>query len=129
MTSSDRLDRIETEPDIEVGLSEILRHHITRNLRNQPISRRRLALEHKRPPLIRACVAETIGVFFYVFPGIASVASLLTNAKNELGAAVFGSFFQIGLAFAAGIIFAIIIAAPTSGGHLNPAITICFATW
>lgn len=67
MTSSDRLDRIETEPDIEVGLSEILRHHITRNLRNQPISRRRLALEHKRPPLIRACVAETIGVFFYVW--------------------------------------------------------------
>ena len=74
-------------------------------------------------------MAEATGVFFYVFPGIASVASLLVNAENPLGASVFGSFFQIGWGFAVGIAFAIITCAPTSGGHFNPAITIAFAVW
>jgi len=64
-----------------------------------------------------------------VFPGIASVAALLVNSQNPIGAAVFSSFFQIGLAFTIGIAFAIITCAPTSGGHFNPAITICFAIW
>ena len=41
----------------------------------------------------------------------------------------FSSLFQIGWAFAIGIAFAIITCAPTSGGHFNPAITICFALW
>ena len=74
-------------------------------------------------------MAEATGVFFYVFPGIASVAALLINAENPVGAAVEGSFFQIGWAFAIGIAFAIITCAPTSGGHFNPAITVCFAIW
>lgn len=34
-----------------------------------------------------------------------------------------------GAAFALGIAFAIITCASTSGGHFNPAITICFAIW
>jgi glycerol uptake facilitator-like aquaporin len=33
------------------------------------------------------------------------------------------------LAYAIGIAFAIITCGPTSGGHFNPAITICFAIW
>lgn len=41
----------------------------------------------------------------------------------------FGSLFQIGWGFAIGIAFAIVTCAPTSGGHFNPAITICFAIW
>ena len=41
----------------------------------------------------------------------------------------YGSIFQIGWGFAIGIAFAIITCASTSGGHFNPAITICFATW
>ena len=41
----------------------------------------------------------------------------------------FGSLFQIGWAFAIGIAFAIITSAATSGGHFNPAITICFAIY
>jgi glycerol uptake facilitator-like aquaporin len=42
---------------------------------------------------------------------------------------VFGSLFQIGWAYALGIAFAIIIFAPVSGGHFNPAVTICLAIW
>jgi len=41
----------------------------------------------------------------------------------------FGSIFQIGWAYAIGIAFAIITCGATSGGHFNPAITICFAVW
>jgi glycerol uptake facilitator-like aquaporin len=62
-----------------------------------------------------------------------------------LGVTAFGSLFQIGWGFASactsyqllfpdwqrvvGIAFAIITCAPTSGGHFNPAVTICFAVW
>ena len=78
-------------------------------------------------------MAEATGVFFYVFPGIASVASFTLATTNpvgqQLGVPVFGSLFQIGWAFAIGIAFAIITCASTSGGHFNPAITLCFAIW
>ena len=56
-------------------------------------------------------------MFFYVFPGIASVASFTLATTNgvgaELGIPVFGSLFQIGWAFAIGIAFAIIVRRPT----------------
>lgn len=74
-------------------------------------------------------MAEATGVFFYVFPGIASVAGFTLNATSAAGVTAFSSLFQIGWAFAAGIIFAIITCAPTSGGHFNPAITIALALW
>lgn len=70
-------------------------------------------------------MAEATGVFFYVLPGIAATTDFTLNKED----AAFGSLFQVGLAFAFGIAFAIITCAPTSGGHFNPAITICFATW
>lgn len=65
-------------------------------------------------------MAEATGVFFYVFPGIASVAGFTINVTSPIGVTAFGSLFQIGWAFAIGIAFAIITCAPTSGGHFNP---------
>lgn len=70
-------------------------------------------------------VAEAMGVFFYVYCGIASQASFFLNGTMP----IFGSLFQIGWAYALGIAFAIIIFAPVSGGHFNPAVTICLAIW
>ena len=86
-------------------------------------------LSPNRPRILRECMAEATGVFFYVFPGIAAIASFYLNAENPIGAPAFGSIFQIGWGFAIGIAFAIITSASTSGGHFNPAITICFAYW
>ena len=63
------------------------------------------------------------------FPGIAAIASFTINGASPLGVTAFGSLFQIGWGFAIGIAFAIITCASTSGGHFNPAITICFAIW
>lgn len=74
-------------------------------------------------------MAEATGVFFFVFPGIASIAGFTLNASNAAGVTAFSSLFQIGWAFAVGISFAIITCASTSGGHFNPAITIALALW
>jgi MIP family channel proteins len=74
-------------------------------------------------------MAEATGVFFYVLPGIASVASFTINSAGALPISFYGNLLQTGFAFALGIAFAIITCAPVSGGHFNPAITICFAIW
>lgn len=60
-----------------------------------------------------------------MYPGIAATATFFLNQENP----AYSSLLQIGLAYALGIAFAIICLAPTSGGHFNPAITICFAIW
>ncbi|ETI20932.1 hypothetical protein G647_07275 [Cladophialophora carrionii CBS 160.54] len=120
--------------DIELGISDVLQRHVTRHVvAPKPVSQRKLDFEHERPRILREMMAEATGVFFYVFPGIASVASFTLATTNgvgaEVGVPVFGSLFQIGWAFAIGIAFAIITCAPVSGGHFNPAITLCFAIW
>ncbi|KAL2016058.1 hypothetical protein VTK56DRAFT_4296 [Thermocarpiscus australiensis] len=120
--------------DLEIGVTEAVQKHFSRHVAvRRPITQRRLDLEHARPRWLRECLAEATGVFFYVLPGIASVANFtLTSASptlEPLGVATFSSLFQIGWAFALGIAFAIITCAPTSGGHFNPAITLSLAIW
>lgn len=73
-------------------------------------------------------------MFFYVYGGVSSVAAFTIAVAEDSKAApslipAFGSFLQIGFAFALGIAFAIIVCAPTSGGHFNPAVTICLWFW
>lgn len=126
--------------DIELGAADALQKHITRHVvQPRPVSARKLRYEHARPRILREMLGEATGVFFYVFCGVASVASFTLATTNPvavgasgtpgIGVTVFGSLFQIGLAFAFGIAFAIITCAQVSGGHFNPAITICFAVW
>lgn len=125
--------------DIEIGVSDALQKHLSRHVvAPKAVSQRKIDFEHKRPRILRECMAEATGVFFYVFPGIASVASFTLATTNPvanpvsaggIGVPVFGSIFQIGWAFAIGIAFAIITCAPVSGGHFNPAVTLCFAIW
>lgn len=100
------------------------RRHITRNVHQpKPVSQRKLDFEHRRPRILRECMAEATGVFFYVFPGIAAVTAFTLATTNGLGEAVgvatFGGIFPIGFAFGLGIAFAIITCASTSGGHVS----------
>ncbi|KAK0322367.1 hypothetical protein LTR82_006820 [Friedmanniomyces endolithicus] len=112
--------------DLELGATEAIQKHYSRHVvEARPVSQRKLDFEHSRPRWLREMMAEATGVFFYVFPGIAAVTTFTLN-KEDAG---FGSLLQVGFAFAFGIAFAIITCASTSGGHFNPAITICFATW
>ncbi|KAK5115531.1 hypothetical protein LTR62_001190 [Meristemomyces frigidus] len=125
MAEHEHLHRLATH-DLELGATEAVSKHYSRHVvEARPVSQRRLDFEHSRPRWLRECMAEATGVFFYVFPGIAAVCNFTLNKED----AAFGSLLQVGFAFAIGIAFAIITCAPTSGGHFNPAITICFATW
>lgn len=115
---------------VEMGATEAVQQHLSRHVvAGKPVSQRKLDFEHARPRWLRECMAEATGVFFYVFPGIAAITTFTLNAASPLGASAFGGIFQIGWGFAIGIAFAIITCASTSGGHFNPAITICFAVW
>lgn len=115
---------------MELGVTEAIQKQVSRHVvAPKPVSQLKLDFEHARPKWLRECMAEATGVFFYVFPGIASVASFTLNASSPLGVAAFGSLFQVGWSFAIGIAFAIIICAPTSGGHFNPAVTIALCVW
>ncbi|KAF9255009.1 aquaporin-like protein [Marasmius fiardii PR-910] len=70
------------------------------------------------------CFAEFLGVFFYVYAGVASqLAFILGKILQQEG---LSSILQIGVAYACGIILAITICAGTSGGHINPCVTISF---
>ncbi len=112
--------------DMEIGVTEAVQKHVQRHVvAPKPITQRKGDFEHARPRWIREMAAEALGVFFYVYPGIASQASFFLNGTEP----AFGSIFQIGWAYAIGIAFAIITCGSTSGGHFNPAITICFAVW
>ncbi|KAH6711096.1 aquaporin-like protein [Leptodontidium sp. 2 PMI_412] len=112
--------------DMEIGVTEAVQRHVQRHVvPPKPVTQRKLDFEHARPRWMREMAAEALGVFFYVYPGIASQASFFLNKTEP----VFGSLFQIGWAYAIGIAFAIIVCGPTSGGHFNPAITICFAVF
>lgn len=115
--------------NVESGVADILRQYSARHLPPKPVSRRRLAFERQRPRILRECTAEAIGVFFFVFCGGAAIGSLVSNSHNPVGAAAYGSMLQVGISYCFGIVFGLVLAAPISGGHLNPAMTICFAVW
>lgn len=68
------------------------------------------------------CFAEFLGVFIYVYCGIGSQASY--TLAGILKVEGLSSVFQIGIAYAAGIVLAIGVCSATSGGHLSPGVTI-----
>lgn len=102
-TSGYEAQRLHTH-DMEIGVTDAVQRHVTRHVvAPKPISQRKLDFEHARPRWLREMAAEAIGVFFYVYPGIASQASFFLNNTEP----AFGSIFQIGWAYAIGIAFAI----------------------
>jgi len=79
---------------------------------------------HQVHPLIE-CLAEAMGVFFYVWTGVgANVSFILTNLGKQPG---LGSLFQVGAGYGIGIVLALTVNVATSGGHINPCVTIAFA--
>jgi hypothetical protein len=77
---------------MEVGVTDAVQRHVQRNVvAPKPISQRKLDFEHVRPRWMREMAAEALGVFFYVYPGIASQASFFLNNTEP----AFGSIFQV----------------------------------
>jgi len=124
-TNDHDMRRLHTN-EMEVGITDVVQRHARRHVvKPKAITQKKLDFEHARPRWMREMAAESIGVFFYVYPGIASQASFFFNDLSP----AFSSIFQIGWAYAIGIAFAIITCGATSGGHFNPAVTICLAVW
>ncbi|GAA5906932.1 hypothetical protein JCM6882_000005 [Rhodosporidiobolus microsporus] len=112
--------------DVEVGVADVLRHnadaHHAAPLPKPPAWLTRW--ESRRPTLLAELAAEVVGVFIYVFCGLgATAAMVVTSAAKVEG---FASLQTIALSYGFAVAFAIIIAAPTSGGHLSPSFTIAF---
>lgn len=81
--------------------------------------------KQKRPRWLVECVAEMIGTGIYTWAGVGSTVSFfLSTAGKQAG---FGDLLTVGFAYALGIAFGIIVAAPVSGGHLHAGFTIAFA--
>lgn len=71
--------------------------------------------------LSRQCLAEMMDVAFFIFFGNSVVAALImTGAVKD--------FVGVTFAWGMAITIAIYLAAPISGAHLNPAVTIGFAS-
>jgi len=71
--------------------------------------------------LSRQCLAEMMGVAFFLFFGDSVVAALiLAGAVND--------FVGVTIAWGIAITMAVYITAPISGAHLNPAVTIGLAS-
>ena len=83
---------------------------------------RLLLMTTNKPGLPAWVVGEFVGTFILVFFGCGSVAAAVTT-----GAAV--GVFQIAIIWGLGIATAIYLTASLSGAHLNPAVTISFASW
>ncbi|GJF00116.1 aquaporin-like protein [Phanerochaete sordida] len=77
---------------------------------------------HRQAHWFVECIAEFMGVFFYVYAGVGSTAGFVIGSIADES---ISSLQTIGFAYAFGILFALITCAATSGGHFNPAVTIC----
>jgi aquaporin Z len=71
---------------------------------------------------IRALVAEAIGTFVLVFFGSLGVATLVVITEGQGNPTL--AILIIPFAFGLGLMAAIGIAGPASGGHFNPAVTL-----
>jgi len=89
---ANHLERLRTY-ELELGATDAVQRHYTRQVvEGKPVSQRKLDFEHRRPRWLREMMAEATGVFFYVYPGIASTAAFFINGTEP----AFGSLFQIG---------------------------------
>ncbi|KAI0780180.1 aquaporin-like protein [Fomes fomentarius] len=78
---------------------------------------------HRQAHWFSECAGEFIGTFFFVFGGVGSAASYHLNPTNIQG---LSSVFQVGIAYAVGVLLAFIVTAQSSGAHYNPGVSIVF---
>ena len=53
---------------VELGATEAVQQHLSRHVvATKPVSQRKLDFEHRRPRIMRECMAEATGVFYYVY--------------------------------------------------------------
>ncbi|KAF2001348.1 hypothetical protein P154DRAFT_521747 [Amniculicola lignicola CBS 123094] len=69
--------------ELELGATDAVRSHFSRPvIERAPVSQRKLNFEHRRPRWFREMMTDATGVFFYVYPGIASTAAFTHNGAE-----------------------------------------------
>ena len=71
-------------------------------------------------------VSEFLGTFILIFLGIGVVSNI--NLKNTFGGTDSGKWLMLTTGWGFAVFFGVIVAGPHSGAHLNPAVTIGFAS-
>jgi hypothetical protein len=106
---------------METGYADILANTnvVKKSAVHNPVPSWLMNYEDARPRWVTEVAAECLGVFAYVYCGIGATASLFISVATKEGPA-FGSLLTVGFGYGVGIIFAILIAGPVSGGHLSP---------
>jgi len=74
----------------------------------------------RRDTLFQECVAEFVGIFFFMFIGTGCVAALVLLQN-------YSSFWELSCIWGLAVASAIYLTGGASGAHLNPAVTIAFA--
>lgn len=111
--------------DLEVGYADVAQHHVTKKAAQHAEPPQWLQnWEDRRPRLLTEMFAEFLGVFIYCFFGVGATAAFFVTTVGKV--AGFGSLLTIGFCYGVGIVLAVIICAPASGGHLSPCYTIAF---
>lgn len=82
-----------------------------------------LALKlRSRNPYVRFFLAELLGTFILVAFGVGCVAQTVLNSANFRF-----NFVIIALGWGFAVAFGVYVSGGASGGHINPAVTVCFA--
>jgi len=85
------------------------------------------SLRHGSLHWLIECIGEAFGVYFYVYLGVGANAAF--NIGSITSQAGIGSLQTVALGYGLGIVMAVAIAGPASGGHFNPCVTIAHAVW
>jgi glycerol uptake facilitator protein len=76
----------------------------------------------RRAGLFHECMAEFIGTFILVFFGVGAVHTAVSTGAQQ-------GLWQVAVVWGVAISLAIYATGAVSGCHINPAMTIAFATW
>ena len=81
------------------------------------------------PSLTAELLAEFLGTMLILLFGNGVVAMVVLFGKNIPGEIVNGGFTNITFAWGLGVTFGVYVSGKTSGGHLNPAVTVALAAF
>ncbi|KAF9268467.1 aquaporin-like protein [Marasmius fiardii PR-910] len=79
---------------------------------------------HKKAHWVVESFAEFLATFMYTYAGVGSQVLFIAQGIIPTLGTGLSSVQQIGWAYAFGVVFALAVCAPTSGGHFSPCITI-----